>query len=524
MDVFRVLRGGLAVALVSGVMTVAAPADAQAATVTAALVANRSTSNWTIPSPDPSGITYANGQLVLSDGEVDEMPLYRNVNIFYSSLTGQQDTARGWTTKPFTGEPAGITYTGSRYLTSDDNKDKIFIFNPGSDGRWVEGQDPAPTSFSTAGVNGDPEDVTVDMDLTADGRVVVIDGVNKEVYEYGPMNGTYGLVSQFDVAQYGARDPEGIEYYPGRNTLLVVDSGSKKVYEVSRQGALLNVINISAAPIIKAAGITLAPATNHPGQNMYIVDRGVDNNTDPNENDGRFYEMTVPLPPLSGGDTTAPTVTATSPAGSATGISVSANVTATFSEPVQGVSPTTFTLRNTATGAAVTAAVSYNTTSRVATLNPGANLPAGTQYTATLAAGTGTSGIRDTAGNPFGGSSWTFTTAATSGDTVAPTLKARTPAVNATGVSRGANVTATFTEPVKNVTATTFHLTAPDGTTIAAVLSTPNAGTKWVLNPGPRLAARTVYTATIVGGPGGVTDAAGNPLAATVTWRFTTAS
>jgi hypothetical protein len=525
MNVFRVLRLTLAVALVTGAMTVARPAVAEGANVTATLVATRSTSTWTKPSPDPSGITFANGSLIISDGEVDEMPLYQNVNVFYSSLTGQQSSAQvamGWTTKPASSEPTGISYTGSRILTSDDDKDMIFIFNTGSDGRWVSGQDPAPASFSTATADGDAEDLTVDMDLTANGHIVVIDGVDKDVYEYGPMNGTYGLVSRFDVGQYGALDPEGIEYHAGRDTLLVLDSGSKRVYEVSRRGALLNVINISAAPVVQAAGITLAPASNGSGgQNMYIVDRGVDNNTNPNENDGRFYEMTVPLPPLSGGDITPPTVTATSPTDGATGVAVGANITATFNEAVQGVSGTTFTLTNTATGAAVSATVSYNATYRRAVLNPGANLAAGRQYTATLAAGTSTSGIRDLANNPFGGLSWSFTTAASSGDTVAPTLRSHTPAANATGVARGVNVTATFSERVKNVTATTFYLTGPSGR-VAAVLSNPNGGTKWVLNPDVRLAANTTYTATVVGGTGGVTDLAGNPLATTQTWSFRT--
>src|SRR4029453_4344123 len=42
------------------------------------------------PSPDPSGITYwpAKNTLVVSDAEVDEMPIFANANIFESSLTG----------------------------------------------------------------------------------------------------------------------------------------------------------------------------------------------------------------------------------------------------------------------------------------------------------------------------------------------------------------------------------------------------------------------------------------------------
>jgi hypothetical protein len=62
---------------------------------------------------------------------------------------------------------------------------------------------------------------------------------------------------------------------------------------------LLNRIDISASNQLFAAGITVAPATNDPNRmDLYIVDRGVDNDANPNENDGKLYEMSVPLPPI----------------------------------------------------------------------------------------------------------------------------------------------------------------------------------------------------------------------------------
>ena len=109
----------------------------------------------------------------------------------------------------------------------------------------------------------------------------------------------------------------------------------------------------------------------------------------------------------------APTLTARSPAVNATNVAAGSNVTATFSEPVTGL-PTTGASTATAagnlvlrtpTGAVIPAAISYNPTSRVATLNPNANLAADTRYTATL-----TPAIRDRAGNPLAATSWTFTT------------------------------------------------------------------------------------------------------------------
>lgn len=218
-------------------------------------------------------------------------------------------------------------------------------------------------------------------------------------------------------------------------------------------------------------------------------------------------------------DTAAPTVTARIPAANATGVAVASNVTATFSEPVTGVTvgttPGTFTLKNTATGAAVAATVSYNTTTRTATLDPSANLAASTQYTATL-----TNGIKDTAGNPLADAPWTFTTAAAPADTTPPTVTGRSPSSNATRVSRTGDITVTFSEAVNGVSSTTFTLRTggANGAVVAAAVSRNGTTNQWILNPTPTLSSRTTYTVVVTSG---ITDAAGNPLTLT-NWSFTT--
>ena len=101
-------------------------------------------------------------------------------------------------------------------------------------------------------------------------------------------------------------------------------------------------------------------------------------------------------------------MTARAPAGGATGISRTANVSATFSEAVDGVTTTTFQLRNTATDALVTATVTRNGTTNQWVLNPGPTLAANTQYTVTLTGGA--TAIRDTAGMRLATTSWSFRT------------------------------------------------------------------------------------------------------------------
>jgi hypothetical protein len=110
-------------------------------------------------------------------------------------------------------------------------------------------------------------------------------------------------------------------------------------------------------------------------------------------------------------DTTPPTVTGRVPANNATGVSATANVTATFNEDVTGVSGTTFELRD-ASNAVVPATVTYSSATTTATLDPSASLTAGAVYTATLTGGAGA--IKDLAGNPLVTDSWSFTVAAAS--------------------------------------------------------------------------------------------------------------
>ena len=128
-------------------------APAQAAALTATLVAQHSTSAWGRPSPDPSGITYdpTTNQLIIADGEVEEMPLYAGTNLFVSSLTGVQSSAfPGGTSLPWSDEPTGIGYRPSNghVYVSDDDADRIFDLTRGADGRFGTADDTV-TSFST---------------------------------------------------------------------------------------------------------------------------------------------------------------------------------------------------------------------------------------------------------------------------------------------------------------------------------------------------------------------------------------
>jgi len=110
-------------------------------------------------------------------------------------------------------------------------------------------------------------------------------------------------------------------------------------------------------------------------------------------------------------------------------------------------------------------------------------------------------------------------------DTTPPFVTAKTPPQAATGVTPFTNVTARFSEAIDPATITqqTFKLQGPGGligATVAYVPATRSA----IVDPTLRLDDNTTYTATVSGGPTGVRDLAGHPLAADVSWSFTTAS
>jgi methionine-rich copper-binding protein CopC len=218
----------------------------------------------------------------------------------------------------------------------------------------------------------------------------------------------------------------------------------------------------------------------------------------------------------------APTVTARAPAPNATGVAAASNVSATFSEAVQGVSDATFTLSGPGT-TGVPAVVTQNGTTNQWVLNPNADLAPNTQYTVRLTGGA--SAIRDSANQPLANDSWTFTTAAAgTGDTTAPTVTNRAPAVNGTAASLTANLNATFSEAVQGVTNGTFTLrrTSPaNSPTLAATVTRDGTTNRWFLNPAANLAADTNYTVTLTGGPTAIRDTADNPLT-TVSWSFLT--
>jgi uncharacterized protein YjiK len=287
-----------------------------ASTFQSTLVKTTNMGAFSPPSPDPSGLTYVpNGnRLMAVDGEVEEtvqtITHFQGANVWEMSLSGSvvrtaNISKKAPTVVPMTNEPTGVTWNpfNNHYIFTDDGAQRVYDLNPGADG-LVGTSDDTFTFFNTVTQNGDPEGIAFD---TWNNRLVVADGVNREIYLY-TLSGS--LVSQFDVQIHGVVDPESVEFNPDSGTLFVMSSKTQTrvIIETTTGGALLQTIDISAANSNKAAGLAYAPASNGSGaKRFYIVDRGIDNNDNPNIVDGKMYEMTAPS---SGSSNAPPTVNA----------------------------------------------------------------------------------------------------------------------------------------------------------------------------------------------------------------------
>lgn len=206
-------------------------------------------------------------------------------------------------------------------------------------------------------------------------------------------------------------------------------------------------------------------------------------------------------------DTLAPTVTMRTPAPGAAMVSTGTMIVATFSEPVQNVTPTTFTVND---GAAVTGTLASSNGGRIWTFTPSAALANNATVTVTLS-----TGITDLASNALAAPvTWMFGTAA---DTMAPTVMSSTPAANAMNVAITSTIAVTFDEPVTGVTGTSF--TVNSGGAVTGSLASSNGGRTWTFTPSAAFANNAPVVVTL---STAIMDLIGNPLAAPVTFMFTT--
>ena len=219
-------------------------------------------------------------------------------------------------------------------------------------------------------------------------------------------------------------------------------------------------------------------------------------------------------------DSTAPTVSATTPANSATGIATNTDISVQFSESMNVPSITTTSLYlvsgTNCAAAPITGSITPSASNTTFLFSPG-TLAANTQYSICIK-----STAQDFSLNALGSDVVrSFTTIAP--DTTPPTISSTTPANSASGVAIGTTVAVTFNEAMSTGTVTGQTNTTCSGsiqlssdnfsTCIAMTSATPafsGGNTVATLTPAAALSNSTTYKIRVTTA---VQDVAGNALA-----------
>lgn len=259
-------------------------------------------------SPDPAGVAYwpAHGTLLIADSEVDEMPPYfTGDNIFESSLTGTLLSTCSTTNIDRTGwsnEPTGISVNPVNnhvFVSDDNNGGKIFEVNPGTDNTYCTGDDTVFQMNMTSIVSGglDSEDVAY-----GNNRIYIAGGIDTEVYivnlgANGVLDSSdFSSATHFDTMGIGFNDLEGVEYNPDAGTLFLASTYGSNDYlgEVTTTGTLVAAYDLSFTNSEPRSGLAYGPSSQNASiKNVYLSSRGVDNGADPNENDGKIWEINL---------------------------------------------------------------------------------------------------------------------------------------------------------------------------------------------------------------------------------------
>lgn len=257
------------------------------------------TSQWETPSPDPTGIDFLSGRLVVTDSEVEETRLDEHRNVWRITRSGTVE--RTLHTLRFSDEPTDVVTDRrhNRWFFSDDSEADgvIFIILLGPDRRYGT-QDDTRRSFST-GVFGshDPEGLAF-----GGGCLWLSDGSNKTIYRIDPgPNGRFegsdgdDIIRKRKLEGLGVRNLEGVEWARNGNLFVLPGNSNPDILKIDfSDGSLLRRFDLSAANLHSPSSIAYGPSSRDSSRrSFYITDRGVDNQSDPNENDGRIVELGI---------------------------------------------------------------------------------------------------------------------------------------------------------------------------------------------------------------------------------------
>ena len=270
--------------------------------------------NWDPFSPDPSGIAYAGsiGKLMVDDGEVEETGTnnypYEGINVWeVDPVTGAGDGILDTTAgSPINKEPVGVAWDPDRnelYISRDGSSSAVWAYTRTAN-QWVLRNSRLVTGFGVVDAEGL---------AFGDGLLYIGDGSNKESLGDRPRPGWNVatsddvLVRHFDTLAMGITDPEGVgvDHNTGNVWVLSHKDGEGMV-EFLPNGTPVSTTHFDF-PTNNPGGLDIAPTsstTDDPtAMSAWVAQRGVDNNSDPNEKDGKIFEVSMeaaPPPPPPG--------------------------------------------------------------------------------------------------------------------------------------------------------------------------------------------------------------------------------
>jgi hypothetical protein len=272
-------------------------------------VIDTSNAAWNPSAPDPTGIDYwpLTGRLLIADSEVDEMPKYFvGANVYQATTSGALVST--CSTMSFTNEPTGLAINpnNNHIFFSSDSGDSIYEVSLGADGQYCTADDTVTRTNLNAlyGIT-DAEDVAY-----GNNTIFVAGGVDAEVYRI-PLGvngilggGDDGTMTHFDTGSLGFSDLEAIGFKGDSGTLLIASATKDEKYlgETTPAGSLLRAYDLAAYSELRhVEDVTHAPSSQNLGiKTLYITDRGIDNDNDPNENDGEVWEISINSPQTPG--------------------------------------------------------------------------------------------------------------------------------------------------------------------------------------------------------------------------------
>ena len=230
-------------------------------------------------------------------------------------------------------------------------------------------------------------------------------------------------------------------------------SGKNVVLKKTADDSVIQTFSVTGSRVsVSGTSVTIDPTDDLDYSTSYYVTVDAGAFKDAANNAYAGISSSTALNFTTGADTTAPTLSSSTPADNATGVALTANISLVFSENVIAVSGKNITLKKSSdnstvqtfsvTGSGVT--VSGSTV----TVNPSSSFSYLTGYYLLIDSGA----FKDSSNNVYAGiSSSTALNFTSVADTSNPTLVSTTPADNATGVATAANLIFEFSENIAAV-------------------------------------------------------------------------